>query len=144
MPITSITRLRIRHWRFLPAFALHTLRSRNQILKAEGFLGGYLAGGPRRASWTVTVWEDLDSMRAYRRTGAHLKAMPKLVDWCDEASVATIPNSTSTPLPPEEAAILLRSDGRISKVKNPAPHQAAGNLWPDNIPPRIGMHLRPK
>jgi hypothetical protein len=144
MPITSITRLRISHWRFLPAFALHTFRSRNQILKAKGFLGGYLAGGPRRASWTVTVWEDLDSTREYRRTGAHLKAMPKLLDWCDEAAVATITDSPSTPLAPEEAAALLRSNGRPSKVKNPGPHQVAGELWPDNVPPRIAMQLRPK
>ena len=144
MPITSITRLRIRHWRFLPGFALHTLRSRNQILRATGFLGGYLAGGPRRASWTVTVWEDLESMREYRRTGAHLRAMPKLLDWCDEAAVATIPDSAPTPLAPTEAAALLRSKGRISKVKNPAPHHAAGELLPDNAVPRIAMHLQPK
>jgi hypothetical protein len=144
MPITSITRLRLRHWRFLPAFALHTLRSRNQIVKAKGFLGGYLAGGPRRASWTVTVWEDLNSMREYRRTGAHLRAMPKLLHWCDEASVATILDSGSTPPAAEEAAALLRSNGRISKVKNPAPHQAAGEVWPDDVAPRKAVQLRPK
>ena len=144
MPVTSITRLRIRHWRFLPTFALHTLRSRNQILKARGFLCGYLAGGPRRASWTVTVWEDLDSMREFRRTGAHLKAMPKLLDWCDEAAVATIQDSAATPPSPEEAAALLRNNGRISKVKNPAPRHAAGDLWPDNAVPRTAIHLRRK
>jgi hypothetical protein len=144
MPITSITRLRIRYWRFLPAFALHTVRSRNQTLRASGFLGGYLAGGPRRASWTVTVWEDLDSMREYRGTGAHLKAMPKLLHWCDEAAVATIPDSAPTPPAPEEAAALLRNNGRISKVKNPAPQHAAGEPWPDNAVPRIAMHLSSK
>jgi hypothetical protein len=144
MPVTSITRLRIRHWRFLPSFALHTMRSRNQIQRSRGFVGGYLAGGPRRASWTVTVWEDLESMREYRRTGAHLRAMPKLLHWCDEAAVATISDSQSTPLAPEEAAALLRSNGRISKVNNPAPGHAAGELWPDDAVPRIAMHLRPR
>jgi hypothetical protein len=143
MPITSITRLRIRHWRYLPAFALHTLRSRRQIVRSKGFLGGYLGGGPEMAAWTVTVWQDLESMREYRKTGSHLKAMPKLLDWCDEASVATILDSQSTPLSPEEASLLLSAQGRISKVRNPSPAHASGEICPDRTWPRVATMLVP-
>ncbi len=144
MASVSITRLRIRRLRFLPGFLFHTLRSTGQLKRSPGFLGGYTASGPRRTFWTVTVWTDEAAMRAFRRTGAHLKAMPKLLDWCDEASVATLADMDTAPLSPAEAAGRLESGGRISKVRNPSFDQTAGRLWPDNAVPRIGMRIRPQ
>ena len=144
MASTSITRLRVRRLRFLPGFLFHTLRSARQLGRSPGFLAGYTATGPRRTFWTVTVWTDDGRMRAFRRTGAHLKAMPKLLDWCDEASVATLADTAETPLPPAEAARRLLAEGRLSKVRNPSPAHAAGELWPDGALPRQGMVIRPK
>ena len=93
--------------------------------------------------WTVTEWGDAKAMQAYRRTGAHLKAMPKLLEWCDEASVATLEDASEIPIEPAEAARRLRLDGRISKVRKPSPAQARGELWPDGILPRRGSPIRP-
>jgi hypothetical protein len=66
-------------------------------------------------------------MRAFMTSGAHKKAMPHLLHWCDEASVAhwTQPNAT---LPSwTEADRRMREDGRPSKVRNPSPQHATLN-----------------
>jgi hypothetical protein len=143
MALVSITRLRVRRLRFLPAFAYHALLSSRQIQRSPGFLGGYLALGPRRSFWTVTVWTDEPAMRDFRRTGAHLKVMPKLLEWCDEASVATLGDAGDTPPAPDEASRRLEAEGRLSKVRHPSPAHAAGQLWPDRAVPKSRQILRP-
>ncbi|MBA3667178.1 MAG: DUF3291 domain-containing protein [Sphingomonas sp.] len=139
----SITRLRIRRLRFLPGFLFDTLRSQRQLRRSEGFVSGYTALGPKFTFWTVTVWRDRDAMLAFRRSGAHLKAMPKLLDWCDEASVVTLAEASETAPDTIDAARFLQEGGRISKVRNPSPAQARGELWPDNILPRRGSVILP-
>lgn len=37
--------------------------------------------------WTITAWENAETMNTFRTSGAHLAVMPKLLNWCDEASV---------------------------------------------------------
>lgn len=87
MPFVSITRLRVRSFRFLPSFILHTLRSLRQVKEAAGFRGGSLLADRKWTFWTMTAWDSHDSMRAYMMNGSHRVAMPRLLDWCDEASV---------------------------------------------------------
>ena len=87
MAFVSITRLRIRSWRFMPLFAVHTLRTLTQTRQADGFIGGSLLADRKRTFWTMTLWRDQADMKRYMTNGAHLKAMPHLLDWCDEASV---------------------------------------------------------
>jgi uncharacterized protein DUF3291 len=40
------------------------------------------------AFWTRTLWNDQDAMRVFMLSGAHRRMMPRLLNWCDEASVA--------------------------------------------------------
>ena len=120
---------------------VHTLRSQRQLRRSDGFISGYVALGPKFTFWTVTLWRDREAMAAFRRTGAHLKAMPKLLDWCDEAAVATLSDDRETPPEPAEAARRLVADGRISKVRNPSPAHAHGELWPDGLLPRQGSPI---
>ena len=87
MAFVSITRLRIRSTRFIPQFFIHTVQTRRQTKRASGFLGGSFLADRKRTFSTMTLWRDQGDMRAYITSGAHLKAMPKLLDWCDEASV---------------------------------------------------------
>lgn len=143
MPFASVTRLRPRNLRGLAVVALHTWRSKRQLKGQPGFLGGYLATSrPKLALWTVTVWNDEPSMRAFRNASPHLKAMPALLDSCDEAAVVNwIIDDDSFP-PPDEAAAKMKQ-GRISKVRRPSAAHAAGETWPDSKVPAKGLNLIP-
>ena len=125
MPFVSVTRLRLRSVRFLPAFAVHTLGSLRQVRASAGFRGGSLLPDRRWTFWTLTVWDDRNAMRAYMTAGAHRTAMPKLLDWCDEASVAHWDAPDDTMPGWAAAAARMRREGRPSKVHRPSPDHAA-------------------
>jgi hypothetical protein len=111
----SVTRLRIRSIRFLPAFALDPLWTRRQLRKATGLRDVALLADRAWVFWTVTAWDSAAAMRSYMSIGAHKAAMPALLHWCDEASVIHWEQPEAT---------LIRAGGRASKVRNPAPHHA--------------------
>ncbi len=124
MAFVSLTRLRIRSIRFLPFFALHTWRSLRQIKRANGFQSGALLPDRSWTFWTMTVWDSEESMRQFMASGAHKKAMPHLLEWCDEAAVAHW-TQPETEVPSWiEAHRRMREVGRSSKVNNPSPQQA--------------------
>ena len=56
MPFVSITRLRLRSWRFLPMFAWYALRSSRQATRAEGNLASKFLRDRRNTFWTSTLW----------------------------------------------------------------------------------------
>lgn len=119
MTFVSITRLRIRAWRFMPAFALHASRSNAQVRRADGFIGGSLLADRKRTFWTMTLWRDQADMRAYMKAGAHAAAMPRLFGWCDEASVVHWEQQDDAPPSWTEADRRMRGEGRASKVRHP-------------------------
>jgi len=120
MAFISLTRLRIRSFRFLPHFALHATRSFRQAKKAPGFQCGAVLVDRQWTFWTMTAWDSEASMRRFMSSDSHKEAMPHLLDWCDEAAVAhwiqpetTLPSWT-------EADTRMRQQGRASKVRNPS------------------------
>jgi hypothetical protein len=124
MVFVSLTRLRLRSFRFVPVFVIYMLRSLRQVKKANGFQHGALLADRRWTFWTMTAWDTQDSMRQFMTAGAHKAAMPHLLHWCDEASVAHW-NQAETTLPPwPEADRRMRTDGRVTKVLNPSPQHA--------------------
>jgi hypothetical protein len=124
MIFVSLTRLRVRSFRFVPRFVLHTLRSVRQVKKAPGFHRGALLADRSWTFWTLTAWDAQESMRQFMTTGSHSRAMPHLLDWCDEASVAHW-SQPETALPSwTEADKRMREGGRASKVRNPSPEHA--------------------
>jgi hypothetical protein len=52
MPVISITRLRVRSWRFLAPFALRTLMITRQSARAEGNLAVALLRDKGNTFWT--------------------------------------------------------------------------------------------
>ena len=125
MLIVSVTRLRLRSNWFLPGFMFHALRSARQSRHAEGCFDVAVrkAGA---AFWTMTLWRDVDAMRAFMLAGPHRTAMPHLVNWCDEAAVARM-EWAGEHLPSwEEAERHMAAHGKLSPVKHPSPAQVAG------------------
>lgn len=125
MVFVSLTRLRIRSFRFVPLFAFHTLRSLRQVRKSPGFQIGALLADRSWTFWTMTAWDTPESMRAYMISGAHKTAMPHLLAWCDEASVAHWTQAESALPSWTEADRRMREQGRISKVRHPSPQHAS-------------------
>ncbi len=126
MAIASLTRVRLKsNWYTLP-FVFHAMLSMVQARRARGCLA---ATGARRgeAFWTITVWRDSEALSSFMLSGAHRKAMPHLVTWCDEASTARLAWTSELPPSWEEAEWRMARDGRTSMVKDPSPAQAAGN-----------------
>ena len=130
MVFVSLTRLRLRSSRFLPAFAVHAIGSRQQVRRSEGFLRGAVLADGHRTFWTITAWESADDMRRYMLAGAHKAAMPKLLHWCDEASVAHWEQETNTLPTWAEADRRMRESGRVSKVLHPSPDHAGMSFAP--------------
>ncbi len=124
MPFISITRLRLRSIRFLPFFAFRTLRSLRQVRTAPGFQGGQVLPDRSWTFWTMTAWDSQESMRRYMTAGAHSAAMPRLLHWCDEASIVHWEQAESALPTWAEADQRMRTGGRPSKVRNPSPHHA--------------------
>jgi hypothetical protein len=124
MPFISITRLRVRSVRFLPGFALYTLRSLRQVRGSPGFQGGGLLADRGWTFWTMTAWDGEESMRRYMTSGSHKLAMPRLLDWCDEAAVVHWDRLEAALPPWTEADKRMREGGRSSKVRNPSPQHA--------------------
>jgi heme-degrading monooxygenase HmoA len=113
MSVIGVTRLRVRSVRFLPAFALHFLRTRKQVRRAPGFQGGSVLQDRHWTFWTMTAWDSQE--------------MPYLLDWCDEASVVHW-DQPEDGLPSWlEADRRMRESGRASKLRNPSPQHAALN-----------------
>ena len=97
MAFVSVTRLRLRHWRFLPVFFWHTIPSFRQARQAKGNLSADVLNDRQWAFWTRSVWVDESAMRAYMTSGAHMKAMPYLMEWCDEAATTHWVQAETTP-----------------------------------------------
>ena len=124
----SITRLRLRSAWFVPGFALHAFISIRQCKRAGGFLDGSLLPDRKLTFWTMTLWQDQAAMRAYMTGGAHLKAMPKLLDWCGESSVVHWTQNDAAPPSWEEADRKMQTQGRPSKVRHPRTVHASFNF----------------
>jgi hypothetical protein len=143
MPVVSVTRVRIRSWRYMIPFAIYSLRAVRQVRRAPGFLGGWLGQSRGWGMWTVTVWRDEAALKHYRDHDAHKVAMPKMLEWGDEGAMARYEQADANPPSPAAARDALASRGRTSKVRYPTADHVAGTTVPDGRAPFIGRVLRP-
>jgi hypothetical protein len=119
----SVTRVRVRSWRFLPAFFWWAARSKKQARAAHGNLHAELRRDRRGAYWTVSVWADEKSMRQFMLSGVHRQVMPRALEWFEEAAV--VHWSQDTPAVPtlQEAHGKLQQEGRATRVRYPSEAQ---------------------
>jgi hypothetical protein len=134
----SLTRLRIRS---VPGYFVFLVKNESavrQAIASPGFVRGKLLVDGFRTFWTVTVWKDQASMRAYRGSGPHGVLMGRLPAWCDEASVAHWSQETDDLPDWHDAHKRMSTEGRLSRVDRPsAAHQAR------TIPPPRVVVQRP-
>ncbi len=125
MAFVSITRLRVRRFWFMPGFFQLAARSLQQAAAAPGNLHVRVLRDAKLTFWTATSWSSEAAMRAFLVAGAHGTAMHKLLDWCDEASIAHW--SQESPELPDwlEAHRRMTTEGRLSKVRHPSAAQRA-------------------
>ena len=130
MPLISITRLRVRSWRYLPAFLFYALSSARQAARSEGNMAVKLLRDADNTWWTSTSWDAETSMRKFMLMKPHGVAMRKLLEWCDEA--ALVHWSQPEPALPSwtEAHRRMQSEGRTSKVLHPSPEHLAFRITP--------------
>ncbi|WP_233581010.1 DUF3291 domain-containing protein [Acidipila sp. EB88] len=108
----------------MPGFMLHAVQANQQVSRAAGFQKGVLLWDRRWCFWTMTGWDSQESMRAFMTSGAHRKAMPRLMEWCDEASVAHWVQDEAALPEWTEADRRMRESGRASKVRQPSARHA--------------------
>lgn len=142
MIFVSVTRLRVRSFLFLPQFMWHAARSMRQTEHSQGFLHGQVQREARNTFWTVTLWCDPESMNSFRLSGAHRAAMPRLLEWCDEASVVHWAQETAQLPQWTEAHRRMVAEGRLSKVNHPSSDHSANRI-PAPVPSRIGREMKP-
>jgi hypothetical protein len=126
--LISVTRLHVRSARYLLPFFRQVLDIHRQVQRAQGFLGGKLLYQPGATFWTMTMWTDEPAMRTFQTADAHGAAMPNLLEWCDEASVAHWVQQGIHPPDWRMVHQCLVGGGRLSRVHHPSPAQIAGQI----------------
>ena len=79
MALVSVTRLRVRLWRYLPAFLVQSFRVVRQAKRAEGNLAASVLRDANLAFWTRTLWRDEAVMRSFMGAGAHQRVSKQIV-----------------------------------------------------------------
>jgi hypothetical protein len=127
----SITRLRVRSIFYIPLFMLHAFRSATQAQTSEGIMDVATRVEAWDTHWTKTVWNEEESMRRFRNSGAHQLAMRLLAEMCSEASYVRWQQETPEPPTWEEAHQRMLAQGKLSKVKHPSAFHLAGRAAPE-------------
>jgi heme-degrading monooxygenase HmoA len=128
MTLISVTRLRLRSVRYLPEFIWLSLLSLLQAKRASGNLKTQLVRDAHLTFWTLTAWENEAAMRLFMTQGSHRRAMPKLLEWCDEASVVHWTQETAELPNLKEAHRRIQTEGRMSRVNHPSPAQMSKQI----------------
>jgi len=120
LPLVSITRLRVRSWRYLPAFVVASFRSALQARRAKDNLAVTILREAHNTFWTRSLWANEAAMKSFMVSGVHRTVMPKLLRWCDEASVARWTQDTMQQPTWDEVHQRMQRDGRASRVNHPS------------------------
>jgi hypothetical protein len=130
MPFVSVTRLRVKSIFYLIPFMRANEASVKEIKKSKGFLKGKELIDKKLTFWTITIWDNEESMKEFRSSTSHRIAMQHLPKWCDEASYHHwVQEETEFPTW-DNISEKLYSEGRLSKVRNPSKAQVENQFPP--------------
>ena len=116
----SVTRLRLKSPMYLPVFTWNNILIIWQTINTPGFFSGKLLQDANHTFWTITAWDEQAAMKIFRNSGKHRTVMPKIQNWCDEASVVHW-RQTETHLPDwVEIHQRLITDGFLTKLTHPS------------------------
>lgn len=130
MPLVSVTRLRVRSWRYLLPFVFFALRAFQQAKNSPGNLAASVLRDADKTFWTRTVWTTESAMRSFMLAGPHRQVMRRLLEWCDEAALVHWEKETAEEPEWQEAHRKLQVDGRRSKVNHPSPAHESFQIRP--------------
>jgi hypothetical protein len=119
MPFVSVTRLRVKSIFFLIPFMRANEASVKELKKSKGLLKGMELIDKNFTFWTITLWEDEASMKEFRGSLPHRKAMKHLPNWCNEASYHHWVQEDSNFPTWNTISEKLYTEGKLSKVRNP-------------------------
>jgi hypothetical protein len=130
MPVVSVTRLRVRSWRYLPPFLFHAIRSFRQAKSSSGNLAASLLRDTDKTFWTRTIWTTESSMKSFMVAGPHRQVMRRLLEWCDEAALVHWEQESGKEPEWHEAHRKMQAEGRRSKVNHPSPAHSGFQIRP--------------
>ena len=130
MPFISVTRLRVKSLFFLIPFMRANEASVNEIKVSKGLLKGKELIDKKLTFWTVTIWENEESMKKFRGSIAHRNAMQQLPKWCNEASYHHWIQEDDEFPSWDIVSKKLFSEGKLSKVRNPSKAQIENQFPP--------------
>ena len=80
--------------------------------------------------WTITLWEDEESMKIFRGSSSHRNAMQHLAKCCNEASYHHWVQEENELPTWNTISEKLYSEGKLSKVRNLSKAQAENQFAP--------------
>jgi hypothetical protein len=101
-----------------------------ELKASKGLLNGKELIDQKLTFWTITLWEDEGSMKAFRGSPSHRTAMQHLPKWCNEASYHHWVQETNELPSWDTIAERLYTEGKLSKVRNPSTAQATNRFPP--------------
>lgn len=120
MAFISMTRLKLRSYRYLIPFFVQNEEVLNQIRQSEGFIKGKEMATIGLSMWTSTLWASEKSLKAFYLSGSHRQAMSKLDIWVSEA-VTGHREINTVELPSwEQARDELHKFGHFIKLSHPS------------------------
>ena len=85
--ISIATFLPVRTWGYVIPFLVMSFRVERQAKKTPGLVKyGLKADFPRRRFWTLTVWSNRESIRAFVASKPHKTAVERFSRWAGEGS----------------------------------------------------------
>ena len=128
MPFVSVTRLRVKSILYLIPFMRANEASAQELKLSRGLLKGKELIDKKLTFWTITLWEDEESMRGFRSSLSHRNAMQHLPKWCNEASYHHWVQEENEFPEWKTVSDKLFIEGKLIKVRNPSKAQLANQF----------------